>query len=166
MMNLVLQFSFKLLVFPRQMTCTLKSITRFKKREVRVQMRSWQLTITTYYIQSICKFFTTVENICTQKQVFIFLFLFWCVFCHSGVVGFLVCLCFIFPGYIYSEERSISYLNVTTRPTNLKDSSEFSMKITELLDYSQGLLLAVIFNFSLVHSHCLKKSSKVLHFKN
>lgn len=73
MMDLVLQFSFKLFTFLGQMTYTLKSTTKFKRRQMRVQIRSWQFTITTNYIQSTCKLFTTVDNICAQKQVFILL---------------------------------------------------------------------------------------------
>lgn len=46
----------------------------------------------------------------SKTSIHFFILFFFEVFCHSGVVGFfifLVCLVFIFPGYIYSKKYFI-----------------------------------------------------------
>lgn len=71
MMDLVLHLSSELSTFHREMTYTLKSITEFKRGQIRAQIRSWQFTITSNYIQPTCKLFTAVDYICAQNQVFL-----------------------------------------------------------------------------------------------
>lgn len=70
-MDLVLHLSSELSTFHREMTYTPKSITEFKRGQMSVQIRSWQFTITTNYIQSTCKLFTAVDYISAQNQIFL-----------------------------------------------------------------------------------------------